>query len=157
MDSISNYYSPSFVLKRCHYPIPLPMSSWRVSYKKLELLSLRDHLDSSPGGFFSGVCVAHHFDLRFCFELFLFCFYLFLYLFCLRRVSCVPQVSLDCSFLIAASIFSNVYFINNSIAVFNYVCIIQPLQILTYEYKETILRHTSMIYVYFSCLSYAVQ
>jgi hypothetical protein len=87
----------------------------------------------------------------------LFCFYLFLYLFCLRRVSCVPQVSLDCSFPIAASIFSNVYFINNSIAVFNYVCIIQPLQILTYEYKQTILRHTSMIYVYFSCLSYAVQ
>ena len=159
MDSISNYYSPSYVLKRCHYPIPLPMSSWRVSYKKLELLSLRDHLGSSPGGFFSGVCVAHHFVFRFCFELLLFCFYLFLYLFvfvvCL--VCHVMQVSLDCSFLIAASIFSNVYFINNSIAVFNYVCIIQPLQILTYEYKQTILRHTSMIYVYFSCLSYAVQ
>jgi hypothetical protein len=60
------------VLKRCINPIPLPMSSWRVSYKKLELLSLRDHLGSSPGGFFSGVCVAHHFDFRFCFELFLF-------------------------------------------------------------------------------------
>jgi hypothetical protein len=86
--------------------------------------------------------------------LFCFCF-CFVFVVCL--VCHVMQVSLDCSFLIAASVFSNVYFINNSIAVFNYVCIIQPLQILTYEYKQTILRHTSMIYVYFSCLCYAVQ
>ena len=52
---------------------------------------------------FGGVCIAHLFSFLCCD----FCFV------CLRPVSCVPllPVSLDCPFLIASSVFSNIYFI----------------------------------------------
>jgi hypothetical protein len=72
----------------------------RVSYKKLELLTFRGHLgpprDSwrDPcGPSFLGFCVV----------------YFVLFAFGLCSVYTTLPVSLDCSFLIATSIFSNVY------------------------------------------------
>ena len=63
-----------------------------MSYKKLELLTLRVHLDSPP--IFDGVRVAH-LSLVFCVVFFV----LFVFLLCL--VCPMLPVSLDCLFLIA--------------------------------------------------------
>lgn len=72
---------------------------WRVSYKKQELLTRREHL-SSPSVFCRD-SITHHF-----------CFLCFVFVICLSSffLSCVPKVamSLDCLFIIVTSIFSNV-------------------------------------------------
>ena len=61
--------------------LPLHVVPWRVSYKKQELLTLREHLGLPPG--FWGVSVVYLFSfLYWCF-----CFV------CLRPVSCVPNVA----------------------------------------------------------------
>ena len=75
--------------------------NWRESYKRHELITLRENLGSSP--VFGGVCIAHLFSLLCCVE--------FLCIVCLRPVSCVPKfpVSLVCQFLIDTSVRSNVY------------------------------------------------
>ena len=39
-------------------------------------------------------------------------FFLLFYFVCLRPLSCVPNVALDCPYFIAPSVFSNVYFNN---------------------------------------------
>ena len=72
---------------------------WRVSYKKKELLALREHLCPPPPGLvlsvlliFVVVCVVLSFCVLFAFVL---CF--------------VCPMLPDCSFLIDTSVFSNVY------------------------------------------------
>jgi len=67
--------------------------TWHVSYKRQELLILREHLGLPP--VFGWVCVAHLFSFLCC--VFVFC--------CLRSVSFVPNVAsvyelsiLDCLF-----------------------------------------------------------
>jgi hypothetical protein len=76
-------------------------------YKKLQWLHAREHCDGrhihmcSPNIW---VCHVAHLVTLMCCVVFL-CFV------CLRPVSCVPMlpVSLDCPFVIASSVFSNVY------------------------------------------------
>jgi hypothetical protein len=101
-----------------------------VAYKKQELVILREHLGSPP--VFSGVCVAHLFSflccvfsgsvllifLVFCVVFLVgsvlliclaFCVVLFVLLvFVLCLVYPMLPVSLDCPYLIAPSVFSNV-------------------------------------------------
>ena len=68
-----------------------------------ELFTLREHLASSS--MFGAVCVTHCFSVMCCVK---FCFlYLFAFVLCL--VCPILPMSLDCSFLIAPSVFSNVY------------------------------------------------
>ena len=108
---------------------------WRVPYKRQELLTLREHM-SSPL-VFGGVCVAHLFSFLCCpitclyvlcsvmwclmahvlFTLFVFfvsivvCnIFCVVFLFC--SSSSISPVSLDFPFLIAPSVFSNVYLWN---------------------------------------------
>ena len=75
----------------------------RVSYKRQELLILREHHSSHP--VFDGINVAHLFNFLCC-VLFCVAFVLVLCIVC----PMLP-VSLDWPFLIALSVFSNVYFI----------------------------------------------
>ena len=79
------------------------MINTQVSYKKQKLLTQREPLGSPS--FFGGACVAH-FSV-FCVVLCDFCLSLFSVVFPML------PVSLDCSFLIAPSILSNVYFCSN--------------------------------------------
>ena len=75
-----------------------------------ELLTLREHLCSPPG--FSGVCVPHFFFFFFLLSvLCLFLFGLILFVFVLCLVYQMMPVSLVCPFLIAPSVFSNVYLV----------------------------------------------
>ena len=71
-----------------------------MSYKKQELLTLRGLLGSHEA--FAEVNVAHIFSFLICV---VFVFVLLVFVLCL-----VLLVSLDCPFLIAPSVFSNVYF-----------------------------------------------
>ena len=74
-----------------------------VFHRSHKLLIPRDHLGSSPFGFWRG---------RGCSSLFVLCVEIFSFF---RPVSCVPKVfsvSLDCPFLFAPSVFSNVYLIS---------------------------------------------
>ena len=76
---------------------------WRMSYKKHERLTLPELLGSSSV-FICGQCCSS------------FKFLLYFYCVCLRFLSCANwctflNVSLDCPFLIAPSVFSKVYFL----------------------------------------------
>ena len=75
------------------------LTQW-ISYKKQELLTLRDHLGWSSVTV--GVRIAHHFSVL--------CSVVFVFVLCL--VHPMLPVFLDCPFMIAPSVFSNVYFRN---------------------------------------------
>ena len=77
--------------------IHLPFTNLVVSYKKQELLTFREHQGSPP--VFGGIHVAHLFNFL--------SGVLFVFVLCL--VYPMLPVSLDCSFLITPSVFSNVY------------------------------------------------
>ena len=83
------------------------MTSRCLSYKKLVLLTLREHMGSLffTFSFLWGLCFSSF--LVFCVVLYLVC------IFFLRPVSSVVTLSLNCPFLIALAIFSNVSFTNN--------------------------------------------
>ena len=70
-----------------------------MSHKKQELLTERKHLSLPP--FLGGI--AHLFSFLYC------VFTLFVLTLSLLCLDCVLAVSLDCSFLITPSVFSNVY------------------------------------------------
>ena len=73
--------------------------TWRLSYRKQEILTLREYLASPP--VYGRIRVAHNFSLLCC------VFVLFVFVLCI--VCPMLPVSLDCPFLIAPSVFSNVY------------------------------------------------
>ena len=89
-----------------------------MSYKRQELLTIREHLGLPP--VFCGIRVGHLFMYNMFIVLLvffwgggflvLFCLLLFVFVFVFVFVLCL--VSLDCRFLIAPSVFSNVYSFN---------------------------------------------
>ena len=76
--------------------------SWRVSYKRQELLTLLEHLCSYPDFLVESVLLV----------VLVFRVVLFICFVCLCPVSCVPNMlpmSLDCQLLIAPSVFSKLH------------------------------------------------
>ena len=104
-DAQSKLFTILFTIFKSNFQHVLTMwVTWWVSYKGQELLILREHLCSPQ--ILCGVRVAHLFSFLCC-VLWVF-FALFIFVLCL--VCPTFPVSLDCSFLIVPSVFSNVYF-----------------------------------------------
>jgi len=88
-------------LKKLALVVVWLVSNMVVSFKRQELLTLREHLGSSP--VFHGVRVAHRSSFLSCVGFF------FGFLGGLHLVYLMLPVSLDYTFLFALSVFSNVY------------------------------------------------
>ena len=93
--------------------------TWRVSYKKQELLTLRSHL-CSPRFFIGCVRVSHLFSFLCCVVFFAFVCLLFFFAFVLCRVYPMLTVSLVCPFLFMTipSAFFNIYLVLLSCDIF---------------------------------------
>ena len=82
---------------------PTSYNQWRVSYKRQELLSLREHIHDhgfTPSVWWGLYCSSCYFSVLY------FCA-LFVFVLCL--VYLMLPVSLDCPFVIAPSVFFNFY------------------------------------------------